>query len=735
MANNGGFLSKTALIGMVLTTLLIRAVPVLGQDSLNMSRLGMVQEWWSFPVDLIVEGNYAYLLTEAPGLVIYDISNPSTPRVTSVVPADGYWGGMAKSGERLLTGGLWSRLVNVSNPELPAVYTQANTHWGVGVPAIGGNFVYATADDAGFVVWDITDPANPNLIRHISFRNYDRTNAKLAVHNGYLYYGSYQQGMSEPSLRSIHIFALNDPTRPALLPDSIAGRFYDYELDSQYLYACGAVNSEDGLYVYDITSPETPQLVGSHSLGDPVRLSVSDGRVVVTSQQSSHFFDVTDPGNPVLISTVNLGANPWSAGTAIDGLNYALAQDQQFFIMDVSVLENPETIVDQEVHTLFRLIGLRFPYAVVSTSPYDSGSYELIDVTDERNPLRLSNVSVVGEPRLLVNDVLLAAFSDSVVLYDVRNILQPERLAQIDALQVGSDGSFAVEDGYLYIVSNNHFQIYDIAEPSAPSQIVDLANTDYSSDLLVEYPLAIIGNYNNGTAVFDIVDREHPTLVETLPFVIESQETLGVAVLQNSVLYMMRIGAQDNIVDLSIPSSPDYHFSDILDTAYSIIGSDDDYLYVSTGYYPDHIVVLDIHTDPLNPQPVGFYPAYARSGLRNDDRLYVCDNFSFQILSLFGHFGADERNVPHISSFSLHPAYPNPFNGTTTISFDLPRSQPVVYDIFNNLGQNLSRVPLGELSAGAHRVSLDASAWASGSYWIKVQAGADVRSSRIMHIK
>jgi hypothetical protein len=58
-------------------------------------------------------------------------------------------------------------------------------------------------------------------------------------------------------------------------------------------------------------------------------------------------------------------------------------------------------------------------------------------------------------------------------------------------------------------------------------------------------------------------------------------------------------------------------------------------------------------------------------------------------------------NIP--KELALHANYPNPFNPTTTISFDLPNSATVSLDIYNLLGQRVKTIVNDYLTAGTYR--------------------------------
>ena len=58
-------------------------------------------------------------------------------------------------------------------------------------------------------------------------------------------------------------------------------------------------------------------------------------------------------------------------------------------------------------------------------------------------------------------------------------------------------------------------------------------------------------------------------------------------------------------------------------------------------------------------------------------------------------------------SFALAPNYPNPFNSSTTISFQLPLVGVTRLEIFDLLGQNIRSLVDGELAAGFHHSTWD----------------------------
>jgi hypothetical protein len=84
------------------------------------------------------------------------------------------------------------------------------------------------------------------------------------------------------------------------------------------------------------------------------------------------------------------------------------------------------------------------------------------------------------------------------------------------------------------------------------------------------------------------------------------------------------------------------------------------------------------------------------------------------------------------TEFALHPAYPNPFNPSTTISFDLPEVARVRIVIFDALGRVVESLVDGRWSAGRYTVLWDAKSAPSGMYFVRMEAGAVSQTKRIV---
>lgn len=94
---------------------------------------------------------------------------------------------------------------------------------------------------------------------------------------------------------------------------------------------------------------------------------------------------------------------------------------------------------------------------------------------------------------------------------------------------------------------------------------------------------------------------------------------------------------------------------------------------------------------------------------------------------------ADESAKP--SDFHLEQNYPNPFNPTTTIRFALPAGGATSLKVYDVLGREVATLLDLEMQSGTHQISVDASSFASGTYFYKLQSGSNVAVRKFMVLK
>ncbi|MCC7265019.1 MAG: Ig-like domain-containing protein [Candidatus Latescibacteria bacterium] len=103
------------------------------------------------------------------------------------------------------------------------------------------------------------------------------------------------------------------------------------------------------------------------------------------------------------------------------------------------------------------------------------------------------------------------------------------------------------------------------------------------------------------------------------------------------------------------------------------------------------------------------------------------------------HLGQVEaRWVPQ--TFALQPNYPNPFNPTTAIRFQLPQAARVQLEVYDVLGQKVRTLVQGQTEPGVHRVMWDGRdeggrVVAGGVYLYRLQAGEFTQVRKLLLLK
>ncbi len=78
------------------------------------------------------------------------------------------------------------------------------------------------------------------------------------------------------------------------------------------------------------------------------------------------------------------------------------------------------------------------------------------------------------------------------------------------------------------------------------------------------------------------------------------------------------------------------------------------------------------------------------------------------------------------ATFTLAPVYPNPFQRSATVAFDLAAAAEVTIEVYDVLGRRVAVLAEGQHEAGHHTVRWDAAGLASGTYLLRatVTSGA-----------
>jgi hypothetical protein len=87
------------------------------------------------------------------------------------------------------------------------------------------------------------------------------------------------------------------------------------------------------------------------------------------------------------------------------------------------------------------------------------------------------------------------------------------------------------------------------------------------------------------------------------------------------------------------------------------------------------------------------------------------------------------------TSFKLDQNFPNPFNPSTTISYNIPTESQVSLIVYDIMGKEVSKLVNGRQAAGNYNIEFDASSMASGTYFYKLTAGEFISVKKMVLLK
>ena len=92
-----------------------------------------------------------------------------------------------------------------------------------------------------------------------------------------------------------------------------------------------------------------------------------------------------------------------------------------------------------------------------------------------------------------------------------------------------------------------------------------------------------------------------------------------------------------------------------------------------------------------------------------------------------------KKTVP--TEFSIISAYPNPFNSTVLIGYDVGRESEVNLSVFDVSGRMVENLYHGNAVPGTYKTSWQAPNMPTGVYMVRLETIEGVKSTKLMLIK
>jgi hypothetical protein len=115
--------------------------------------------------------------------------------------------------------------------------------------------------------------------------------------------------------------------------------------------------------------------------------------------------------------------------------------------------------------------------------------------------------------------------------------------------------------------------------------------------------------------------------------------------------------------------------------------------------------------------------------------LLVAGNGRLVIRSAGGDAPIETPSSKEITKPTLYPIHPNPFNPSTTISFDLPERTHLELAVYDILGRRVAILLNDVRERGSHSIQFDGSKLASGIYFCQLRTQTAMITRKMILVK
>ena len=401
-----------------------------------------------------------FYLSHNDGLTIYDVSNPSAPRLLRE-GIDRPAADLDVSGDLIVRAAvgflnpIGTAFLDLRDLEEPPVVGSIVTEGGPTSVAVVGNTAYVATGTLGLETLDVTDRSAPTTLARLG--DLGRT-SRVAV-DGDLAIVTSSLGT--------HLIDVSDPAVPARL-STVGSPGRRLAVTNGFAY----VDSDNGVEVIDTRDPAAPAVIASVSVGARHGVAASGSLLLVSAfSDPLEIYDVSDPTAPQLRSTV---AAARGDSVALEGDIALVGASRDVYLVAVG---NPDAPVPlPTVRVGFPVIDL----ATSGTFAYAARSRAGISVID---------YSSIFAP--VVAGTMLPGTSPLGV---------------------------EIEDGQLYVaIRDSSLEIVELTSPAegVPIGTAPIGGTPH--DIEVANGTAFVANGFGGTWAIDVGDVEAPRLLAIYP--------------------------------------------------------------------------------------------------------------------------------------------------------------------------------------------------------------------------
>ena len=449
-------------------------------------------------IDVAIQGDYAYCLFSAEdgtgkwGVCVFDISDPHSPSLASSVTLNGEAGRLALSGDHLhvaydyLQSGHYA-LIDVADPLDPHLVGDLNLGEStLSQVVVRGN--QACVGGSNFDVVDISDPANP--VRTGSIEGLEAE--ALCVVGDHVIAGNA-------------IIDISDPAMPLIVAHTYPPDIFDIHAVEADGSLVGYANDSEGLQLFDLSSPNEPQVIARVELENLARniFWQNDRLYLPIHDYGLQILDVSDPGSPTLLGQIEVPGD-MSHITVSGGLAYLSGWSSSMRIVDVRDPTQPALLGSVDMPYNVSGICVAGSHAYIPDGP---GGLLIVDVSDPMDPFVAAELATwnVCTDVVVEGDLAYVSDASSLLIVDVSDPVNPEIIA---SESTGSRYDGIAKSGNFVYVEGTELQVIDVSNPLAPALV--------GSAVIAGEPqeIAVSGStvYLDGPRSLQLVDVSDPTL-------------------------------------------------------------------------------------------------------------------------------------------------------------------------------------------------------------------------------
>ena len=443
----------------------------------------------STALQVAVVGDIALLADHDSGLRLVDIGDPNAPRELSSLNLEGTAREIAAIGDTVY---VWAnfqiKIIDISRPLEPTVIGSFLPDTWVNDMTIHQDLAYIATDYEGLKIFDASEPREPVLLGE--HNPYSSTYSAVAVHNDRVFLG-VEDGIDFSGDVALNTVNVSDPTNPVGTSYLSIGLFGNsirsLTVHGDLLLAAA---EGDGLRVYNTNSGDHLSEAGSYDVpGTGDQLTVSNTILYLGSKgeygDGVRIFGTDHPSEPALLgATDDLQPAIAIADLAVaDDTLYLIVDDFHrvgpMFTVDVTDPTSPSGAADTgfEATALDVSNGYLFAVEPRALQVYDlSESLAPVLVGSAPVPGECNGIDVDGDLAFVVSEI---EYGDpgGLYIFDVNDKANPMMIGSLEDFAFSK--LVAVQNSFAYIADRGHLSVVDVSNPSLPIQVGELHIPSY----------------------------------------------------------------------------------------------------------------------------------------------------------------------------------------------------------------------------------------------------------------